>query len=148
MPAASTNIVLKRRNCGILRMDEPNQKKDEDARITEKLPNRFVVVMLHLLYQGWYLLTIVLTEFISDVFCCVFGLCCFRTHHSNQPDHKESENSTDHACYLGCLTKRWLIVICVCVGLFILILVSAVTAVVITKKSGTCWNQIKSVQKK
>lgn len=32
-----------------MRMDELNQKKDKDGRITEKVQNRFVVVMLLLL---------------------------------------------------------------------------------------------------
>lgn len=29
-----------------MRMDELNQKKDKDGRMTEKVPKRFVVVML------------------------------------------------------------------------------------------------------
>lgn len=92
------------------------------------------------------------TEFIPADFSFNVFSCCSRAHHSNQPDHKASEleDLTHCVCYLGCLTKRQLIMMCVCVGLFILLLVSAVTAVIITKNSGTCSknNQIQSFQKK
>lgn len=143
--SASTNIFLKRRDSGNVTMGEPNQKKDKNGRITEKVANRFVLVMLllsEIIFADWWY------SLLSHLLTCpsMFFSCCPRTKASSQPDHDASEpkHSTRRPRYLGCLTKRQLAVTGVYVGLFVLLIISAATAVVLTKKSGTCSNIFKA----
>lgn len=121
-------------------MDEPDQKNGKNGRITEEAASRSVVVTLPSSKVAPADGDRRPDSLPADCFVDVSLVVCSRTKRS---DALEPEPSSPRARYLGCLTKGQLVVASVCAGLLVLLLVSAVTAVVLTRKPGTCSNVLK-----
>lgn len=121
-------------------MGELNEKKDKDGRITETLPNGYVIVMF-LLSKIIFADEQIQPDFMLT-FLSMFFLCCSRTNCFMQPDDLtlESGYSTYQERYLGCLTRQHLEAMGGCVGLSVVLIGSIFIAGLLRNISGTYSN--------